>query len=68
MLIIIRRAHAIVLTKMHDPSMGVTFVCTLTFIWQYRKLIFLFSDFGCEAERMLLPIIFPALLTSQSGS
>ena len=51
LLVIIGRGHAIVLTYMYDPSMGVTFVCTLTFDWHYRKLIFLFS--GCEAERML---------------
>ena len=39
---------------MYDPSMGVTCVCTLTFVWHYRKLMLLFSGFGCEAERVLL--------------
>ena len=46
LLVVVRQAHIIVLTNVNGPVMGVTIMCTITFIWHSSKLIVS----GCEAE------------------
>ena len=56
LLVVVGQAHVVVLTTVYDPSMGVTIVITISFVWHYR----IFSR--CEAERVLVPsVLLPFL-------